>query len=492
MSAADGLAPAMRAATWRTLIGLLAVTGMRQGEACRLGRDDVDLGAGRSSSATPSSASPGWCSCTRPRSPRCAPMRRPATRRSPSRRRPRSSSTAAAGRWTGTTSRTRSPRWSRRRASRPRPGGAPRGCMTCGTCSPSRRCWTGTATAGTCRPGSRCCPPGSATSTRSPPTGTCRPSPSSSPWQPAGSNAGGRAGGPVTDLAPILQGFFTDRLARQKKASPNTVAAYRDTCKLLLAFAQDKTGKPPSRLSLADLDATLIGAFLQHLEERAGERQRHPERPAGRHPLPVPLRGPAGTRARRRDQPGPGHPAPAPRARHRQLPHPGGNRRAARRPRPGNLARPPRPRPAPARRPDRAAGIRAHRPRPPGRPPGRRPARPLPRQGPQGQGNPAHRPDRQGAQDLARRARPRPDGPLFPTRSGGRLSRDAVERLVAKHAATAASRLPVDQGEERHPAHAQAHRRHVAPEGPESTPRSSPSGSATRTRKPPRSTSTPT
>jgi integrase/recombinase XerD len=47
MSAAGGLAPALRAATWRTLIGLLAVTGMRQGEACRLERDDVDLSDGR-------------------------------------------------------------------------------------------------------------------------------------------------------------------------------------------------------------------------------------------------------------------------------------------------------------------------------------------------------------------------------------------------------------------------------------------------------------
>lgn len=74
----------------------------------------------------------------------------------------------------------------------------------------------------------------------------------------------------MTDLAPILQGFFTDRLARQKKASPNTVAAYRDTCKLLLAFTQQKTGKAPSRLSLADLDATLVGAFLHHLEEDRG------------------------------------------------------------------------------------------------------------------------------------------------------------------------------------------------------------------------------
>ena len=74
----------------------------------------------------------------------------------------------------------------------------------------------------------------------------------------------------MTDLAPVLQGFFTDRLARQKKASPNTVAAYRDTCRLLLAFAQARTGKPPSKLSLADLDATLVGAFLNHLEDQRG------------------------------------------------------------------------------------------------------------------------------------------------------------------------------------------------------------------------------
>jgi len=74
----------------------------------------------------------------------------------------------------------------------------------------------------------------------------------------------------VTDLAPVLQGFFTDRLARQKKASPNTVAAYRDTCKLLLAFAHGKTGKEPSGLSLADLDAALVGAFLQHMEDDRG------------------------------------------------------------------------------------------------------------------------------------------------------------------------------------------------------------------------------
>lgn len=74
----------------------------------------------------------------------------------------------------------------------------------------------------------------------------------------------------MTDLAPVLQGFFTDRLARQKKASPNTIAAYRDTCRLLLSFAREQTGKEPRRLSLADLDAALVGAFLQHLEDDRG------------------------------------------------------------------------------------------------------------------------------------------------------------------------------------------------------------------------------
>lgn len=74
----------------------------------------------------------------------------------------------------------------------------------------------------------------------------------------------------MSDLAPVLQGFFTDRLARQKKASPHTIAAYRDTCKLLLVFAQQRTGKAPSSLSLTDLDAALVGAFLQHLEDDRG------------------------------------------------------------------------------------------------------------------------------------------------------------------------------------------------------------------------------
>jgi integrase/recombinase XerD len=82
------------------------------------------------------------------------------------------------------------------------------------------------------------------------------------------------AGAAVTALAPVLQAFFTDRLARQRHASPLTVAAYRDTWRLLLAFARERTGKQPSRLDIADLDAPLVGGFLDHLERDRGNSPR--------------------------------------------------------------------------------------------------------------------------------------------------------------------------------------------------------------------------
>src|SRR5438105_8333494 len=67
-------------------------------------------------------------------------------------------------------------------------------------------------------------------------------------------------------LSTAIQGFFSDRLVRQKGSSPHTIASYRDTLRLLLTFASQRTGKQPTKLTLEDLDATLIGAFLDHLE----------------------------------------------------------------------------------------------------------------------------------------------------------------------------------------------------------------------------------
>jgi integrase/recombinase XerD len=70
----------------------------------------------------------------------------------------------------------------------------------------------------------------------------------------------------VTALAPTLEAFFISRLVGEKGASAHTIAAYRDTFRLLLSFAQQRTGKPPSKLEIEDLDAPLIAAFLDHLE----------------------------------------------------------------------------------------------------------------------------------------------------------------------------------------------------------------------------------
>jgi integrase/recombinase XerD len=74
----------------------------------------------------------------------------------------------------------------------------------------------------------------------------------------------------MTALAPIMEAFFTDRLMNQRQASANTIASYRDTFKLLLAHLHQRTGKLPNQLDLADLDAAAIGEFLQYLENVRG------------------------------------------------------------------------------------------------------------------------------------------------------------------------------------------------------------------------------
>ena len=78
----------------------------------------------------------------------------------------------------------------------------------------------------------------------------------------------------MTLIAPTLQAFFADRLARERQASPRTIAAYRDTMRLLLTFVHHRTGKPPARLDWDDLTAEVISAFLNHLEEERGNSVR--------------------------------------------------------------------------------------------------------------------------------------------------------------------------------------------------------------------------
>src|SRR5713101_8026048 len=216
----------------------------------------------------------------------------------------------------------------------------------------------------------------------------------------------------MTDLAPVLQGFFTDRLARQKKASPNTVAAYRDTFRLLLAFARDQAGKPPVQLSLADLDATLAGAFLQHLEDQRGNGSAtRNARLAAIHSLFKYAAPKAPEHAAVISQ----VLAIPPRRRERAIVSyltaeeidalvaaPGRETWHGRRDRALLLL-------------DVQAGLRVS--------------------------------ELTGLTVKVMRTwlaelSPDPAGPLFPTQPGGRLSRDAVERLVARHAATAAGTCP--------------------------------------------------
>jgi integrase/recombinase XerD len=74
----------------------------------------------------------------------------------------------------------------------------------------------------------------------------------------------------MSTLAISLQAWFTDRLIRERNASPHTIASYRDTIRLLLTYASQELSVEPSSLDLGQLDAPLVGAFLDYLETDRG------------------------------------------------------------------------------------------------------------------------------------------------------------------------------------------------------------------------------
>lgn len=75
-------------------------------------------------------------------------------------------------------------------------------------------------------------------------------------------------------FSTLVQEFFQRRLLTERGASAHTIASYRDTFALLLAYAETRTGRTPSALSLADLDAPLVLDFLDHLEADRGNTPR--------------------------------------------------------------------------------------------------------------------------------------------------------------------------------------------------------------------------
>ena len=76
------------------------------------------------------------------------------------------------------------------------------------------------------------------------------------------------------DFPALLQAFFTDRLLKQRRASPHTVTAYRNAFRLLVRFAAERLGRTPSQLRFLDLHAEFLGEFLDHLEQVRGNSAR--------------------------------------------------------------------------------------------------------------------------------------------------------------------------------------------------------------------------
>ncbi len=71
-------------------------------------------------------------------------------------------------------------------------------------------------------------------------------------------------------IAPHVQAFFAEHLCHHKRVSPQTIASYRDTFRLLLTFVKEATGKEPSALHIHDLDAPVVLHFLDYLEHQRG------------------------------------------------------------------------------------------------------------------------------------------------------------------------------------------------------------------------------
>ena len=82
---------------------------------------------------------------------------------------------------------------------------------------------------------------------------------------------------PATTFPAMLTRFFTQRLIAERHASSHTISSYRDTFRLMLHFAKSQLGKEPSKLSWGDIDAPLVAAFLDNLQEhrRIGARSRN-------------------------------------------------------------------------------------------------------------------------------------------------------------------------------------------------------------------------
>lgn len=79
---------------------------------------------------------------------------------------------------------------------------------------------------------------------------------------------------PAATFSELLQRFFTDRLMRECNASPLTIANYRDTFCLLIAYVQRCLKKPPTKIAIEDLNAPFVACFPHYLERERSNSPR--------------------------------------------------------------------------------------------------------------------------------------------------------------------------------------------------------------------------
>ncbi len=189
----------------------------------------------------------------------------------------------------------------------------------------------------------------------------------------------------MTQLAPILQAFFTTRLTSQYGASPHTIAAYRDTWRLLLRYVEQTTGIAPAALDLAELDSNMISGFLEPPRDRTRQRRHAPATPASLRCTHCSRYG-AYHHPEHADTISRVLAIPAKRAHRTDITYlsPPEVTALLAAPAPDHRGRAPRPRSDPSRCHHRTAGLRTHRADTQRRPPRHRRPRRLPREGTEG------------------------------------------------------------------------------------------------------------
>ena len=71
-------------------------------------------------------------------------------------------------------------------------------------------------------------------------------------------------------IGPFIRRFLLEELAADRNLTPNTQKSYRDTIRLLFGFVADRHSTDPTRVTVEQVDTTVVCSFLAHLEQERG------------------------------------------------------------------------------------------------------------------------------------------------------------------------------------------------------------------------------